>query len=115
MQSWYTRTVSNCYLVELPHSVLDLLVAGENRVFNFVEAMNPLNLRKEVVNCLPAAFQFWAIPEIRKLLDEKNSLLVFGGSLLKETDDNETSNQGFLHVLLNSYVRFPISIIQRFW
>ena len=34
MQSWYTRTVNNCNLVELPHSVLDLVVTGENRVFN---------------------------------------------------------------------------------
>ena len=85
MQFWHTRIVSNCNLVELPHSLSDLLVTGENRVFNFLEAMNPLNLRKEVENWLPAAFQFWAIPEIRKLVDEKISSLVFGGSLLKET------------------------------
>ena len=65
-----------------------------------MEAMNPLNLRKEVEMCLPAAFQFWAIPEFRKLLDEKISPLVFGGSLLKETDDNETSDQGFICTLL---------------
>ena len=49
--------------MELPHSVLDLLVTGDNRVFNFLEAMNPINLRKEVEICLPAAFQLWAIPE----------------------------------------------------
>ena len=35
MQSWHTRTVSNCNLVELLHSVSDLLVTGDNRVFNF--------------------------------------------------------------------------------
>ena len=99
MQSWHTRTVSNYNLVELPHSVSDLLVTGEKTVFNFVEAMNPLNLRKEVENWLPAAFQFWAIPEIWKLLDEKISLFFFGGSLLKETDDNETSDQGFICLL----------------
>ena len=86
--------------VELPHSVLDLLVTGDNRVFNFLEAMNPINLRNEVENCLPAAFQFWAIPEFRKLLDDKISALVFGESLLKETDDNETSDQGFICLLL---------------
>ena len=63
MQSWYNRTVSNCNLIELPYSVSDLLTIGDNRVFNFLEAMNPINLRKEVENCLPAAFQFWAIPE----------------------------------------------------
>ena len=99
MQSWHTRTVSNCNLVEIPHSVSDLLVTGDNRVFNFLEAMNPINLKKEVENCIPAAFQFWAIPEFRKLLDEKISSLVFGGSLLKETDDNETSDQGFICLL----------------
>ena len=99
MQSWCTRTVSNCNLVKMPHSVSDLLVTGDNRLFNFLEAMNPTNLRKEVENCLPAAFQFWAIPEFRKLLDEKISSLVFGGSLLKETDDNETSEQGFICLL----------------
>ena len=100
MQSWYTITVNNCNLVELPHSVLDLLVMGEKRVLNFAEALNPLNLRKGAENCLPAAFQFWAIPEIRKLLYEKISLLVFGGSLLKDTDDDETSDQGFICLLL---------------
>ena len=41
MQSWHTRTVSNCNLIELPHSVTDLLVIGDNQVFNFLEAMNP--------------------------------------------------------------------------
>ena len=100
MQSWHTRTSSNCNLVEIPQSVLDLLVTGDNRIFNFLEAMNPINLRKEVENCLPVAFQVWAIPKFRKLLDEKISLLVFGGSLLKETDDNETSDQGFIYLLL---------------
>ena len=64
MQPWHTRTVSNCNWIELPHSVSDLLVTGDKRVFNFMEAMNPINLRKEVENCLPAAFQFWAIPEL---------------------------------------------------
>ena len=33
-------------------------------------------------------------------MDEKISSLVFGGSLLKETDDNETSDQGFICLLL---------------
>ena len=78
------------------------MVTGDNRVFNFLEAMNPINLKKEVDNCLPAAFQFWAIPEFRKLLDKKISLLVFGASLLKETDDNETSDQGFICLLLSA-------------
>ena len=34
MQLWYARTVNNCNLVAMPLSVLDLLVIGENRVFN---------------------------------------------------------------------------------
>ena len=96
---WYARTVNNCNLVQLPHSVLDLLVMGENREFNFVESSNPLNVRKEVENCLPAAFQFWTIPKIQELLDERIKILVFGGNLLKETDDNEPSNQGILIML----------------
>ena len=74
MQSWHTRRVSNCNLVELPQSVSHLLVAGDNRVFNFLEAMNPNNLRKEMETCLPTALQFWTIPKFRKLLDKKISL-----------------------------------------
>ena len=41
IHSWHTRTVKNCNLIELPLSVIDLLVTGDNRVFNFLEAMNP--------------------------------------------------------------------------
>ena len=32
MQLWYTRTVNNCNLVEMPQSLSNLLVMGENRV-----------------------------------------------------------------------------------
>ena len=85
----------------MPHSVPNLLVMGEKRVFNFVESLNPLNVRKEVENCLPAAFQFWTIPEIQKLLD-KNQIRVFGGVLLKEINNDEPSKQGFLIMLLTS-------------
>ena len=28
IQYWHTRTISNCNLIELPHSVTDLLVQG---------------------------------------------------------------------------------------
>ena len=72
LQLWNARTVNNCNLVEMPLTVSHLLVAGEVRIFNFVESMNPLNVRKDMANCLPAAFQFWAIPEIRKSLDKKS-------------------------------------------
>ena len=63
----------------MPLSVLDLFVLGKNRVFHFVESFNPLNMRKEMENYLHAIFQFWAIPDIRKLL-EKNQFV----SLLKK-------------------------------
>ena len=39
-------TVYNCNLVEMPITVSNLLVAGEVRIFNFVENMNPLYLEK---------------------------------------------------------------------
>ena len=65
-----------------------------------MESMNPLNIRKEIGNCLPAAFQFWATPKIRKSLDEKISVLVFGGNLLKETESNEPTDKGFVSMLL---------------
>ena len=42
----------------MPKSVIALLVMGEQRIFNFVESMMPLILRKEAEDCLPAAFQF---------------------------------------------------------
>ena len=70
-QLWATRTANNCKLVEIPTSVFDLLALGDDERFHFVESMMPLNLRKEAENCLPAAFQFWAIPKVKKLLDEK--------------------------------------------
>jgi len=46
IQVWYARIVNIFNLVEMPLSVSDLLVLGENRVFNFVESFNPLNMRK---------------------------------------------------------------------
>ena len=100
MQLWNARTVNYCNLVEIPLTVSNLLVAGEVRIFNFVESINPLNVRKEMENCLPATFQFWAIPEICKSLDEKISLLVYGGDFLKETDNSEPTNKGFVTMLL---------------
>ena len=93
-------TVHKCSLVEMPETVSHLLFAGEIRIFNFVESMNPLNIRKEIGNCLPAAFQFWATPKIRKSLDEKISVLVFGGNLLKKTESNEPTDKGFVAMLL---------------
>ena len=100
LQSSNIVTVHKCSLVEMPETVSHLLFAGEIRIFNFVESMNPLNIRKEIGNCLPAAFQFWATPKIRKSLDEKISVLVFRGNLLKKTESNEPTDKGFVAMLL---------------
>ena len=43
----------------MPKSVIALLVMGEQRIFNFVESMMPLKLRKEAENCLPKVTCFW--------------------------------------------------------
>ena len=61
LQLWNARTIHNCNLVEMPSTISQLLVAGEVRIFNFFESMNPLNVRKEMENYLPAAFQLWAV------------------------------------------------------
>ena len=61
--------------------------------------MNPLNVRKEMENCLPSAFQFWANPEFRKILDEKIVSLVYGGNSLKESN-NEHTKQGLIPMQL---------------
>jgi hypothetical protein len=68
--------------------------------FQLLESMNLLSVRKEMENCLPAAFQFWTIPEIRKSLDKNISVLVYGGNFLKETDNSEPTNKGFVTMLL---------------
>ena len=78
---WAAHTVNNCELVEMPVSVTDLLFMGENRNFNFLESLKPLNIRKEAENCLPAAFQFWANPQVKKLFDNQINLLIFGGKM----------------------------------
>ena len=50
MQLWNAKTVNKCNLVEMPLPVSNLLVAGEVRIFNFVESLNPLNVRNEMEN-----------------------------------------------------------------
>ena len=110
-QLWATRTANNCNLVEIPTSVFDLLALGDDGRFNFVESMMPLNLRKEADNCLPAAFQFWAIPKVKKLLNEKIKLLVFGGNWSLETGKEDTYNHGIL-VLLLSAMKIQKPILQ---
>ena len=101
-QLWAARTVNNCNLVDLPKSVSELLILGDDRRFNFVESMMTLNLRKEAENCLPAAFQFWAIPKVKKLLDEKINLLVFGGKWSLNTGIEDTYNHGILPMLISA-------------
>jgi len=102
-------------MVEMPLTVSHLLVAGEIRIFNFVESMNLLNVRSKMENCFSATFQFWAIPEIRKSLDKKIILLVYGENFLKETDTREPTNKGFVTMLLD-VVRLigHISVIEHF-
>ena len=52
---------------------------GEHWILNFVESFMPFNMRKKAENCLPAAFQFWTLQKVYKLLDKKINLLVYGG------------------------------------
>ena len=58
LQLWKARTVNNCNLVEMPTSVSNLLYAGEIRIFNFIESMNPLNVRKEMETVFRLFFNF---------------------------------------------------------
>ena len=53
---------------------------------------------KKTGACLPAAFQFWALPKVLKLLDKKVNVLVFGG----ETINKDPYNQGMLSMLLTT-------------
>ena len=80
---------------------------GGDRRFNFVESMIPLNVRTEAENCLPAAFKFWAIPKVKKLLNEKIKLLVFGRNWSLETGKEDTYNHGILVLLLSAMKIYP--------
>ena len=84
---------------------------GDDRKFNFVESMMPLHLRKEAENCLPTAFQFWVIPKVKKLLNEKIKLLVFGGKWSLETGNEDTYNHGSF-VLRLSAMRIQKHILE---
>jgi hypothetical protein len=101
-QLWAARTVNNCDLVELPVSVTDLLFIGENRNFNFLESLKPLNIRKEAENCLPAAFQFWAKPQAKKLLDNQIYSLMFGGKWQLDNIIEDSCDEGMLRLLLTA-------------
>ena len=101
-QLWAARTVNNCDLVELPVSVTDLLFIGENRNFNFLESLKPLNIRKEAENCLPAAFQFWAKPQAKKLLDNQIYSLIFGGKWQLDNIIEDSCDEGMLSLLLTA-------------
>ena len=101
-QLWAARTVNNYDLGEMPLFVTDLLFMGENRSFNFVESLMPLNLRKEAENCLPAAFQFWAKPQVKKLLDKQINLLLFGGKWQLDNIEEDSYNEGILILLLTA-------------
>ena len=64
--------------------------------------MMTLHLRKEADNCLSAAFQFWNIPKVKKLLEEKINILVFGGKWTLETSTEDLYNDGLLALLLSA-------------
>ena len=95
-------TVNIFYLIEMPVSVMDLLFMGENRSFNFVDSLMLLNVRKEAENCLPAAFQFWAKPQVKKLLDKQINLLIFGGKRQLDNMEEDSYNEGILILLLTA-------------
>ena len=80
----------------------ELSTLGDDRKFNFVESMMALHFRKEADNCFSAAFQFWALPKVKKLLNEKIKLLVFGGKWSLETGIEDAYNDGLLALLLSA-------------
>ena len=57
-------------IINLPTSIDQLLLRGEQRTFNFFESLYPLNIRIETENGLAAAFQFWKISKVVTRLDE---------------------------------------------
>ena len=61
-----------------------------------------LHLKKEAENCLPAAFQFWAIPKVKKLLNDKINRLVLGGKWSLKTGIEDIYNHGILTLLLSA-------------
>ena len=80
----------------MPKSVKELLVKGEHQNKNFVESFKSLNIRKEAEYCLPAAFQFWALPKVKKLLDEKINLFIFGREVATGNTNKDPFNHGML-------------------
>ena len=67
---WVNGSVDLHNIINLPTSIDQLLLQGEQRTFNFFESLYPLNIRIEAENGLAAAFQFWKIPKVVTRLDE---------------------------------------------
>ena len=67
---WMNGSMDLHSSIEFPVSVDRLLYQGENRVFNFIESMYPLNIRKDAENGLFSVFQFWNLAKIRKRFNE---------------------------------------------
>ena len=67
-----------------------------------MESLMLLNLRKEAENCLRAAFQFWAKPQVKKLLDKQINLLLFGGKWQLDNIEEDSYNEGILSLLLTA-------------
>ena len=75
---------------------------GENRNFNFLESLKPLHIRKKAENCLPAAFQFWAKPQVKKLFDNQIYSLIFGGKWQLDNIKEDSCDEGMLSLLLTA-------------
>ena len=67
---WMNGSMYLHSIVKFPVYMDRLLHQGENRLFNLFECMYSLNIRKDVVNGLCSAFQFWNLPKTRIRFDE---------------------------------------------
>ena len=72
-----------------------LLQTGEERTFNFLESMFPLNIRIEAENGLAAAFQFWNLPKVVTRLDEVMEDILY---YLTDYDRNPESTADFIGI-----------------
>ena len=67
---WKNRSLDLHNIVEFPVNCDKLLHIGNDRVFNFIESLYPLNVRKEAENGVLSAFQFWKLPKVWMRLNE---------------------------------------------
>ena len=84
------RTVNNCNFVEMPQSVMKLLGTGEQQIFNFVDSLMPLNLRKEAEIVFLQLFNSGLYQREKKRLGEKNQFVSFRQKWLLNTQNTHT-------------------------